>query len=389
MEVKLAHDTIDKDELSRLCDWIMTGAKLTKGEQTLKLEADFAAYQGSKHCLYVNSGSSANLVMAYGLLRLGRLRNKKVIVPAVSWVTTVSPFMQLGFEVHMCDCNLDNLGVDLKQFEELCERERPAVAILVHVLGHANDLTEIKRICEKYDVTLLEDACEALGSELSGKKLGSHGLAGSFSLYYGHHISTIEGGFVVTDDDDLYETMMSIRSHGWSRDLKKNVQEALQLEHEVDDFRNLYTFYHPGFNLRATDLQAFIGQSQVKKLPGIVSIRQQNFELYAGLLDGYFQQTSDANVLSAFAYGTLVENPLEVSKFLAKHGVECRPLICGNIARHPFWEKTPNDINLVNANIVHDFGMYLPIHANMGADEINYVAELFCAKATPFQLREK
>jgi CDP-6-deoxy-D-xylo-4-hexulose-3-dehydrase len=385
MKITLAEDTISQDELNDLCTWIQAGNRLTKGDRTLEFENKFKEYMGTKYAIYVNSGSSANLMMIYGLKEAGHLRNNKVIAPAVSWVTTVSPLMQLGFDVSLCDCDVNDLGLDIKHFETLCEKERPAFAILVHVLGHANKIEQIQAICKKYDVILIEDACEALGSELSGKKLGNLSTAGSFSFYYGHHISTIEGGMVVTNDTHLYNVMVSLRSHGWSRDLPTEERLKLTTENNIDEFRNLYTFYYPGFNLRSTDLQAYIGCGQVDKIPGIVEIRQRNFKLYQSRLKDFYCQSSDTTVLSSFAYGTLVANRIEIHKHLLKNNIESRPLICGNIGRHPFWTKEHGECNLPNADIIHDYGMYLPNHHNMNAEHVNYVCDKFLevAKALP------
>ena len=143
------------------------------------------------------SGSSANLLMVAALKEAGRLRNNNAIAAGVSWVTTVSPFLQLGFNVQLADCETTSLGLDLNHVEDLCRRCKPSVLILVHVLGHCGDMNSVREICQRYGVILLEDSCEALGSSYKGKKLGTFGAAGSFSFYYGHHISTIEGGMVI------------------------------------------------------------------------------------------------------------------------------------------------------------------------------------------------
>ncbi|MDR3243701.1 MAG: aminotransferase class V-fold PLP-dependent enzyme, partial [Elusimicrobiota bacterium] len=163
-KISLAEDTISSDELSDLADWIKTNKRLTKGPLCLEFEYQFALWQGSKYAVFVNSGSSANLLIAQALLESKFLHNKRVIVPAVSWCTTVTPFIQLGFEVSLCDCDRDDLGFDIKHFESLCVKEKPALAVLVNVLGHPNKIDEILEICKKYDVLLVEDSCEALGS---------------------------------------------------------------------------------------------------------------------------------------------------------------------------------------------------------------------------------
>lgn len=376
--INLAEETISKEELQALSDWILAGNRLTKAGETIAFEDEFRDWLGSSHAVFTNSGSSSNLLMIYAMKQAGMLRNNKAIAAAVSWVTTVSPLLQFGFDVTLCDCDPQNLGLDLNHLEYLCKTEKPAVLILVHVLGHANHMSEIQDICRRYDVILLEDSCEALGSSLEGKKLGTFGEAGSFSFYYGHHISTIEGGMVVTDNSDLHQMMLSLRSHGWSRDLSPERRNALTKEFNIDEFRNLYTFYYAGFNLRSTDLQAFLGRSQLKKLDNIGDIRQRNFNSYRNNLDGYFCQSSQTDLLSSFAYGTFVENRLEVYELLKKEGIESRPLICGNIARHPFWTREKGvDPNLPNADKVHDYGMYLPNHHNIDEGDISRICEIF------------
>lgn len=383
-EVLLADDTITRPELEALSEWMLDGNRLTKSEQTVAFEEEFKDWMGSGHAVFTNSGSSSNLLMIFALKEAGLLRNNKAIAAAVSWVTTVSPLMQFGFDVSLCDCDSKNLGLDLNHLEFLCKTQKPSILILVHVLGHANHLKEIKQICDRYGVLMLEDACEALGSTYGEKKLGSHGVAGSFSFYYGHHISTIEGGMVVTDDADLHQIMLSLRSHGWSRDLSEDRRKVLTMQNGIDAFRNLYTFYYPGFNLRSTDLQAFIGRSQLKKLNGIIEKREQNFELYKANLPDFFCQTGLTKKLSSFAYGTLVTNRLEIFEFLKQQNIECRPLICGNIGRHPFWLRANGMSELPNADKIHDFGIYLPNHHNLTDEDIMRVTEAFLTVACPY-----
>lgn len=381
--IELASDTIEQRELDSLSNWVKTNQKLTQGPLCLEFEKEFAKWQGSKYAVCVNSGSSANLLVAQSLLEGGYLRNKVAIVPAVSWVTTVTPFMQLGFDVQLCDCDIEDLGFDLTHFEELCKKHQPSVAILVHVLGHANKLAEIQKICAKYDVLLVEDSCESLGSVYGDKKVGSHGKAGCFSFYYGHHISTIEGGMIVTDDYNLYNTMISVRSHGWSRGIDEQVKKQWSEKYDIDEFRDLYTFYHSGFNLRSTDLNAFIGLSQLKKLDDICNKRAENFVQYTSKMTGFWQQKSDTKLISSFAYATLVENRMEVYQHMNKHGVDIRPLICGNIGLHPFWIKKYGACNLPNADIIHYNGLYLPNHYNLTIEDINYTCSKFNEIAIP------
>ncbi|HMO50409.1 MAG TPA: DegT/DnrJ/EryC1/StrS aminotransferase family protein [Kiritimatiellia bacterium] len=385
-KINLAEATIDQAELNALSDWIKTAPQITKGPLTVEFEKQFADYIGCQYAVFVNSGSSANLIMYYALQESGRLRNHKVVVPAVSWITTLSPAIQFGFEPLLCDADPDDLGLDVEHLRRLCREHRPALMILVHVLGHINKMEEIYKICEEYDVLLLEDACEALGSRYTdGRMTGNLGLAGSFSFYYGHHISTIEGGMVCTNDRDLYNLFLSIRSHGWCRDIEEDYKTRWRSAYDVDEFRNYYTFYYPGFNLRSADLNAFLGISQVKKMPEIVRVRYENYQLYARHIDpSFWRQTSAFNELSSFAYGTFVDNRMETFRALKAAGIESRPLICGSMGRQPFWIRKYGELPLPVADRVHYNGIYLPNHANLNEEKIKYIAGVFNAVAKPY-----
>lgn len=386
-EVKLASDTISVEDISELKSWLDTNPQLTKGPETLAFEAEFAQYLGTERGLFVNSGSSANLLVATALLEMGRLTNKKIVCPAVSWVTTVTPFLHLGYEVFLCEADKVNLGLDIEHLRRIFEEEQPSALILVHVLGHENHMKEIVELCREFGVVLLEDACEALGSENKDfGKLGAIGLAGTSSFYFGHHISTIEGGMVATNDDELYQTMLSIRSHGWSRDLSLTKRDELMEAHEVDSFRDLYTFYYKGFNLRSTDLQAYLGRMQMPKLPQIVDSRQKNYWNYKENLAAFWTQSSKTSVLSSFGFGLAVENRIEVAEKLGMLGIQTRPLICGNLGRHPFWKNhTGRFDHFPMADFVHDYGMYLPNHANLGSDDVERVSKAILSVAKPIE----
>jgi CDP-6-deoxy-D-xylo-4-hexulose-3-dehydrase len=276
MKVNLAEQIIDKKDIDQLVDWLQTTKRYTKGTETTKFEEEWSDWIGTQYSVFVNSGSSANLLMFLALLYSDKLKNKKVIVPAVSWVTTVSPTIQLGFEPYVCDCDKNDLGFSIEDFENLCKKHNPSVAIAVHVLGHAGKLKEIREICNKYDVILLEDACEAPGSIYAGQKLGTFGLASSFSFFYGHQMSTIEGGMVSTNDRDFYNLLLSFRSHGWLRDNEEYFKNHYLSKYNVTEFESNYFFVYPGLNVRSTDLNAFIGRNQLKKMNSFVQRRNEN-----------------------------------------------------------------------------------------------------------------
>ena len=335
--IRLVEDTISKDDIKNLIGWLETNPRLTKGEQTIAFENEWGAFNGSKYSVFVNSGSSANLGIVSALVQSGRLKNNKVLVPAVSWSTTVSPIIQCGLDPILVDANKDNLGIDPDDMKRKMDEHNPSMCIIVHVLGFPCHMKEIVSLCEENDCILIEDSCESVGSVYKGKKTGCFGLASSFSFYFGHHMSTIEGGMICTDDYDFYQLLKSIRSHGWDRDLSEDVRLSLRKDNEIGDFSSLYTFYYEVFNLRSTDLQAFIGRKQLKNLPRTISKRKENFEKYQSLLDTQWKPNPVGDLISNFAYPIITENREALIHKLTSNQIECRPLICGSIGRQPFW----------------------------------------------------
>ncbi len=375
--ISLVKDTISQQDVQKLIDWLSTYPRLTKGKLTKKFEEEWSKWNGNKYSVFVNSGSSANLLMVYAALLAGRLKNKKAIVPAVSWVTTVAPFIQFGLDPILCDADKDSLGLDVEHFEKLCKEHNPAVVIMVHILGHTGNLSKILEICKKYNVMLLEDCCESHGSEYDNKKVGTFGAMGSFSFYFGHHISTIEGGMVVTDDEELYNILLSLRSHGWSRDLDKTYAAKLKEKYTIDDFREKYVFYYPGFNVRSTDLNAFLGIEQLKKLDDIVKKREKGYNIYKGRLEKhYWMQKSNASRVSSFAIGLIADDLPKVIGALEKNSIETRPLVCGSMGEQPFWIDRFGKQILPNATRIHNNGFYVPCNQNITEEEIRKVCDV-------------
>lgn len=380
-KITLAKDTIGQDDIALLIEWLKDNPRLTKGPVTLKFEDEFAKHIGSKYSVFVNSGSSAILLSIYALIEMGKLkRGDQVLLPALSWATDFAPLIQFGLQPILVDANPDDLSVDIGHMKQLIEKFNPKALILVSVLGLVPDMHMISQICSDNDIILLEDACESLGSEYKGKKLGTFGLASMFSTYFGHHISTLEGGMVCTDSRELADMLYSIRSHGWSRDMSLAAQKELKIEHRISDFEELYTFYHCGFNVRATDLQAFVGLSQLKKLPSYVSNRKRNFEFFMNnISDRFWKPRVRKDCLySNFAYPMITENRDKIVKAAISNEIEIRPLIAGSIARQPFYLKADikNRIETPFANLIHDCGIYLPNHALLTEEECDRICKI-------------
>ncbi len=381
---KLAEGTLNSQDYQIMIDFLKKKKTLTQSINTKKFEKKFSNYLGRKHSIFVNSGSSANLLIAQTLLEGSFLKNRVVVLPAVSWSTTVSPFLQLGYEVILCDCDPLNLGLDTKQLEKICKKFKPSLVVVVNVLGHSNDFKEINKIQKKYNFKIMEDNCESMGSKKNNKKLGCNGISSSHSFYYGHHISTIEGGIISTDNNEFYNVALSIRSHGWARDVETKYKKNLEKKFNVDEFKSLYTFYFSGLNIRSTDFNAEIGLNQLKKINRISIKRHKNFNYYKKKLNKFWFQDSDLSLISSFGYATFVKNRLEVFRYLKSKNIQSRPLICGNMNRQPFIRKKKlTNFNLENSEFVDKYGLYLPNHANLTFEDIDFICKSFSKIAKP------
>jgi len=377
--IKLVNDTINKYDIEALIEWLRQDSIpiLTKNKLTVELEEKWSKKIGTKYSVFVNSGSSAIFLTLAALIQLNRLKNKKVVVPALSWATDVSSPMLLNLEPIMCDCNLHDLSCDLEHLESIFKKDNPSCLILVTPLGLVPRMEEIITLCQKYDVILLEDTCESMGSKYKGKYLGSFGLASFFSLYFGHHLSTIEGGFINTNDDDLYYMLLMMRSHGWDRDLPKEKQKEIRDKYNTDDFKSLYNFYVPGFNLRATDLQAFIGLRAIDKLDGYSLKRNSNFFHYNNnMINDLKLSIYNDDFISNFAMPVLSENIKNIVTELTNNDIEVRPLIAGNMANKPMWYEKYGKIDLPNANLIDKYGFYLPNHHNLKEEDIDKITNI-------------
>lgn len=379
--IKLVGDTIDRSDINSLIEWLQQDPlpQLTKGKLTLELETKWANKLKTKYSVFVNSGSSAILLTLAALKELNRLKNNKVVVPSLSWATDVSSPMLLGLDPIMCDCNLEDLSCDLTHLEKLFKKHNPGALILVSPLGLVPEMDIILELCKKYNVLLLEDVCESMGSKYKGKYLGTFGIASFFSMYFGHHLSTIEGGFINTNDEELYHMLLMMRSHGWDRDLPLWKQNELRNKYKCSDFDALYNFYVPGFNLRATDLQAYLGLRAISKLDNFSKFRNENFLVYLKNLKKNLLNIKNEkhNFISNFAMPIVSKNKHKIVKELVKENIEVRPLIAGNIASKPMWtKKYPLQTSLPNCELIEKYGFYIPNHPYLTKENLNKIINL-------------
>lgn len=374
--IPLVKNTISKEEMLDLGKWVSSNPRLTRGILCEEFENKWSNWLGTKYSHFINSGSSANLLIFEALKASGRLKSKNVIVPAVGWVTTVTPVIQTGLTPILCDADENNLGLNLNHLEKLLKENNIAVIIIVHVLGVPNSMDEIASLRDKYGFILIEDACEAVGSKYSEKNVGTLGLMSSFSFYYGHHLSTIEGGMVCTDDEELYTLVKSISSHGWARDLNENYKRGLEKKYNIDPFDSFYTFYNTGYNLRSTDLNAYIGIHQLDHLENSILKRNKNYFNYKNKLKSLWAQSNEKSFVSNFAYALISENRNQIVKDLLNNSVECRPLICGSIGRQPFWIEKYGICELPFADKVHFNGFYVPNNPDLTENEIDFICDI-------------
>lgn len=376
--IRLAENTINSADMAALASWLISKPEpqLTKGPLTEEFEKQWARYTGTEYAVMVNSGSSANLLAIYSLIATDRLRNNKVVVPALSWITDIGPVMQFGLTPILCDCNLQDLSVDLNMLEDIFKTESPACMILVCVLGLVPNMTAIRQLCDKYSVILMLDNCEGIGSMHKDHMLEEYADFSTCSLYYGHHMSTIEGGMISTNDWHLYNALKMLRSHGWDRDVD-NKDEARE-HYKVTAFEAMYKFYYPGFNLRATDLQAFIGLRQLQKTERHYTIRNQCYNIYWKMLNRNIWKPANLfdDLISPLGYPVLHEKRTEIVKELQENNVEVRPLICGSMGNQPFYVNKYGSLFLKNADYVDKNGFYVPIHPFLKDEDVHIIVSI-------------
>ncbi len=349
---------------------VISSGMFTMGEHVRRFEEDFARKFGTKHALMVSSGSAANLVGVAALSYAGKRplqRGDEVIVPAISWSTTYYPLQQYGLKLRFVDVELETLNLDVSKLEQaLTPRTRMVVA--VSILGNPCALDVLRAFCDKRGLILFEDNCESMGASLNGKQCGTFGDLGTFSTFFSHHISTMEGGVLVTDNTELYHVAKSLRAHGWTRDLPS---DSKIFEKKNDDFYEAYRFILPGYNARPLELSGAIGVEQLKKLDRMVEVRRKNAELFVGLMreDERFIIQRENGRSSWFAF-TIVLNPqcgLQRSKImnaLKEADIGFRIITGGCFLRHDVikyfdYERVGE---MRNADLAHDRGFFVGNH---------------------------
>ena len=373
----------EEETKKKLADFILNESILSMGKQCKSFEESFAKKQECKHAVYVSNGSVANLLLVQSLLSQGLLsRGDKVGFSALTWPTNVMPLIQLGLEPVALDCELETLNVSPKKLAEKIGELKGL--FLTNVLGFSDDIAQIESMCKENGVLLFEDNCESLGSKVGEKLLGNYGIASTFSFFVGHHMSTIEGGMVCTNDDELYDQLIMGRAHGWDRNLSSSRQSQLRSQAQVDEFYAQYTFYDLASNFRPTEINGFIGNTQIGFWDEIVGARAQNFSSFSSAIKDNDEildfELSHMDIISNFAMPVICKSKElsdDYKQSFADSSVEIRPVIAGNMTRQPFYRKyVDSKEDIPNADFIHSHGFYFGNNPEMTNEEIDLLCKL-------------
>lgn len=368
MFYELAMPTFGEEETKALNKVIESGF-FTMGENVALFERQFADYHNKKHGVMVNSGSSANLIATASLFYKanGLKAGDEVIVPAIAWATTYHPLQQYGLKLKFVDVDIETLNMDVASLEEAVT-DKTRMIVAVSILGNPAELDVIRAFADKHDLIFFEDNCESLDAELNGKKAGTFGDVGTFSFFFSHHISTMEGGMILTDDDEVYQLALSLRNHGWTRG---QPDDSLLFERGDNDFNEAYRFILPGYNVRPTEMNAVVGIEQLKKLPAFTAARRENLKLFSELFgndERFIIQRENGNS-SAFCFPIIVKPDAGITRdqvfaALKSADIGFRMITAGNFLRHDVikyydWSAVGD---IVNADLAHDHGFFIGNH---------------------------
>ena len=369
MEYPLALSSWDEKEIAAIQSVVQSNM-FTMGPKVREFEIAFADYVGSRFCCMVNSGSSANLLAVAALFYCEHPKLKagdEIIVPAVSWSTTYFPLHQYGLKLKFVDIDLLTLNYSLDALASAVTDDTKAIMI-VNLLGNPNDFDVVKSIIAGRGIVLLEDNCESLGAEYNGKQTGTFGIMGTFSTFFSHHMSTMEGGMVVTDDEELYHILLSLRAHGWTRHLP---MENKVCKKEDDEFKETFRFVLPGYNLRPLEMSGAIGTEQLRKLPSFLEQRKKNAKIFLDAFSDHpdFLIQREIGTSTWFGFALVVRpgsqrDRTEVILKLKEAGIETRPIVAGNFARNDVMKYIRHEIHgtLENADRIHEQGFFVGNH---------------------------
>ena len=365
----LATSTWDKAEFDAIQRVVASGM-FTMGPEVEAFEKDFAEFTGSAYCVMVNSGSSANLLMVAALRYSNNPKfqirpGDEGIVPAVSWSTTYYPLYQYGLKIKFVDIDLNTLNYDLNQLEEAVS-DNTRIIMAVNLLGNPNNFASIRQIIGERKVVLIEDNCESLGAKFEGRQTGTFGVMGSYSAFFSHHISTMEGGMIVTDDEELYHVLLSLRAHGWTRNLPKH--NRVSGVKSDNAFEESFRFVLPGYNVRPLEISGAIGREQIKKLPDFIASRRINAKRFLDLVSEFpwLRIQCEIGSSSWFGFSLVLKQgaPLmraDLVELFARNHIDTRPIVAGNFTKNEVVRWFDYEIygDLKNAKEVDSNGLFI------------------------------
>ena len=388
--IKLVKSTFYKEKKTKeeLIKFIAKAKILSFSKECEKFEKNFSKWQERKCCIFLNSGSSANLAIIQALLNLGRLKkNDNVGFSALTWSTNVMPLIQLGLNPIPIDVEISTLNVSGRKLNMLLKKQKIKLLFLTNLLGFCEDIDEIRDICKENKITFIEDNCESLGTEYKRRKLGNYGLASTNSFYVGHHLSTIEGGAVCTDDEELATMLRLVRAHGWDRNLTFAKQAEIRQKFKINsEFYSRYTFYDLGYNFRPTEINGFIGNTQLFYIDEIIQKRNKNFLKIAGSIYHsdllYAIKYKHIDFVSNFAIPIICRSKEIKEKLVEKcrNRLEIRPIVGGDITQQPFFNKYAsknNKYSCGNAKMIHEQGFYFGNNPELSKEEIAEILNIF------------
>ena len=389
MKYELAVSSWDDKEIKAINDVLEAGIT-TMWAKVETFEKEFAQYTGSKYCVMVNSGSSANLLAVAALFYRKENPLKagdEVIVPAVSWPTTYYPLYQYGLKLKFVDIDLQTLNYDLEALNQAVT-DKTKMIVAVNLLGNPNDFDKIYEIIGEKNIILFEDNCESLGAVFNTKQTGTQGLVGTFSFFFSHHISTMEGGMIVTNDEETYHVLLCMRAHGWTRNLPK---ENLVCSPKVEDsFNELFRFVLPGYNFRPIEMMGAIGTEQLKKLPSFIKNRRSNARYFVELFkdSSYFYIQKEIGLSSWFGFTLIIKPNTKIKRkdlvdYLTSQGIETRPIVAGDFTKNEVLKYFNYELagDMKNAAYLDKNGFFVGNHQFEIKDKIDYLKkhiEQFC-----------
>jgi len=362
----LATSTWDDKELHAIQS-VIDSDVYSMGDNVAQFEQDFAKFINRKYCVMVSSGSTANLIATAALFYTKNpmlKRGDEAIVPAVSWSTTYFPLQQYGLKLKFVDIDLDTLNYDLDALESAITNNTKMI-VAVNLLGNPNDFDVINNFTKDKDIFIFEDNCESMGAEYNGKQTGTFGIISTFSTFFSHHMATMEGGFVTTDDEELYHILLSLRAHGWTRNLPKENHISNKSN---DWFEESFRFVLPGYNVRPVEMSGAIGIEQLKKLPYFLEQRRENAKLFVKLFKDHpdFLIQKDIDNSSWFGFSLIIKpgsslKRKDVVNKLQENKIDCRPIVAGSFIKNEVMKYFDYEVHnqLTNAGYLHDNGFFV------------------------------